>query len=86
MLEYKLERTDVTVLHFPLEDNDSVSISKHIDAITDLLVKSDQNKIPVLVHCMAGINRSAAMIMSYLMKVRDRNIPFIVYFYTSITS
>nr|WIK87491.1 protein tyrosine phosphatase [Oriental turtle dovepox virus] len=80
MLKYKLKRTDITVLHFPLEDNDTVSISKHIDAVTDVLKKCESLKIPVLVHCMAGINRSSAMIMSYLMEIRDKNIPFVIYF------
>ncbi|UWX11342.1 CRPV-233 [Crowpox virus] len=79
-LMYKLNRSDVTVLHFPLEDNDKVDISKHINAVVGILKKCDSFKVPVLVHCMAGINRSAAMIMSYLMEVRDKNIPFLIYF------
>ncbi|ARF02737.1 SWPV1-159 [Shearwaterpox virus] len=80
MLKYKLKRNDITVLHFPLEDNDTVNISKHIDAIVEILRKCDSFKVPVLIHCMAGINRSSAMIMSYLMEIRDKNIPFLIYF------
>ncbi|AYP74161.1 putative protein-tyrosine phosphatase [Fowlpox virus] len=80
MLKYKLKRNDITVLHFPLEDNETVDISKHVDAIIGILRKCDSFKVPVLVHCMAGINRSSAMIMSYLMDIRDKNIPFLIYF------
>ncbi|ALA62475.1 protein-tyrosine phosphatase [Turkeypox virus] len=80
MLKYRLIRHDVTVLHFPLEDNDTVEISKHIDIVTDILRKCDEQKIPVLIHCMAGINRSSSMVMSYLLEIRDKNIPFIIYF------
>ena len=51
-------------LHIDILDNLQTNISDHFDDCYNFIVKGDI----VLVHCVAGISRSATIILFYLMK------------------
>jgi len=56
-----------------LECDDSANydiIGKHIDEFTDFMDECIVNKHKVLVHCAAGINRSATLLIAYLVRRR----------------
>ncbi|QHG62631.1 protein-tyrosine kinase [Cetacean poxvirus 1] len=78
---YTLECSNATIIHIPLVDDVNVDITKHLDSITDFLNKCEKHKEPVLVHCVAGVNRSGAIIMAYVMTKKNKdNIPTFIYF------
>lgn len=57
-----------------LECDDSANydiIGKHIDEFTDFMDECVVNKHKVLVHCAAGINRSATLLIAYLVRRRE---------------
>lgn len=54
---------DFTTMHIPIDDHPSVPIRDHFDSTHDFI---DKGK--TLVHCYAGISRSATIVISYLMK------------------
>jgi len=63
--------TAPVILHkYPIEDDPRQDVSQLLDVIADqihdLLSKGDN----VLVHCVAGVSRSATMIIAYLIKYR----------------
>ncbi|QGN68077.1 tyrosine/serin protein phosphatase IFN-gamma inhibitor [Equine molluscum contagiosum-like virus] len=80
MVKYTLPDPNVTVIHLPVPDNEQVDIAKYFDSVASFLEKCEKNKTPVLVHCIAGVNRSGAMVMAYLLHVRDQRVPAVIYF------
>lgn len=54
-------------LNIPVYDHEMVDISKHFDEAYKFIDKNIKNG-NVLIHCQAGISRSATIIISYLMK------------------
>ncbi|ABI99065.1 protein-tyrosine kinase [Deerpox virus W-1170-84] len=78
--KYKLKNSHINIIHMPLIDDEQTDLSKHFDYVTDFLSKCDAQQYPVLVHCVAGVNRSGAMIMAYLMTKRSKDIPAFMYF------
>jgi hypothetical protein len=57
---------------FPLRGNGTGRIAHFADAI-EAIVKSQQNQIPVLVHCYAGTQRTGACVSFYrLLVLKDR--------------
>lgn len=53
--------------HIYLEDAESENISRYFDQTFHFIEKARQNG-NILVHCMAGISRSATILAAYLMK------------------
>ena len=62
----------IDYLQFEIEDEVDQDISSHFQAAFDFISNAKDN---VLVHCHAGISRSATIVLSYLMK--HRNISFV---------
>ncbi|WZD66051.1 tyrosine phosphatase [Bovine papular stomatitis virus] len=58
---------DLTVYHIPLRDDNVTSIEGVIPPLVKLLERLELEKKPTLVHCVAGINRSGAAAMAYIM-------------------
>jgi hypothetical protein len=55
--------THFKTMHLPLDDTPKENISKHFEEAHKFI-----NKDITLVHCYAGISRSATIVISYLMK------------------
>lgn len=53
-----------------LEDVPSEAIHMHFDDICSCIQQAFERREPVLVHCMAGISRSATFVLAFLMKHR----------------
>ncbi|ANS71159.1 tyr/ser phosphatase, ifn-gamma inhibitor [Pteropox virus] len=70
----------VTVFNIPIKDDNVTDVTKYFDDVTGFLQKCEERKMPVLVHCVAGVNRSGVMIMAYLMSQKPLNVPSFVYF------
>lgn len=51
-----------------LEDNATCNIGVHFDLVADKIDKVQRERGKVFVHCMAGVSRSATLVLAYLMK------------------
>lgn len=60
------------ILHrtFALYDTEDANILVHLDDATAFIERQRKLKRPVLVHCYAGISRSATVVIAYLMRYR----------------
>ncbi|AEN03668.1 tyr/ser protein phosphatase [Yokapox virus] len=79
MENYSFCDSNINIIHIPLIDDMSTDISKYFDYVTDFLTKCDERNEPVLVHCVAGVNRSGSMILAYMMS-RNKTVSPMVYF------
>ena len=60
-------------LYVPGEDHEHYDLSVHFDTAAQFIHQSRQHT-NILVHCMAGVSRSATLVIAYLMKYL--NMPF----------
>lgn len=54
--------------HIRLDDSETQEISVHFTNVFSIIDKALEEGKSVLVHCMAGISRSATIVISYIMK------------------
>uniref|UniRef100_A0A6C0IVZ1 Tyrosine specific protein phosphatases domain-containing protein n=1 Tax=viral metagenome TaxID=1070528 RepID=A0A6C0IVZ1_9ZZZZ len=59
-----LKNSKITIYNYDLQDTYECNISLYFDEIFNIIHKHDV----VLVHCVAGISRSASFVIAYLMK------------------
>ena len=57
-----------------LRDNITSNITPHIDYICDTINTYLSNNKKILIHCKAGINRSTAFVVAYLIKYNNMNL------------
>ena len=57
----------IQYLYIPAIDHESFDLSLYFQASNELLVE-ETRRTNVLVHCMAGVSRSATLVIAYLMK------------------
>lgn len=60
--------TGVEYVHILISDSPSSPLSDHFDTVADKIQVQAENNRRTLVHCNAGVSRSAAVCMAYLMK------------------
>ncbi len=62
------DRNRVQHIYYYLEDTPNANINKFFDHSSNIIDDYIKNNRNVLVHCYAGISRSATIIMNYLLK------------------
>lgn len=55
-------------LYVPGEDHERFNLSQYFHESVEFIKEVVNRGFNVLVHCMAGISRSAALVLAYLMK------------------
>lgn len=60
----------VEYVHIPIPDSPLAPLSDHFDEVSDKIQQTAAHGGRTLVHCQAGVSRSAALCMAYLMKHR----------------
>ena len=63
--------SEVTYLKFDLEDDDDQHIPNCFEKAHDFINNSQNN---VLIHCYAGVSRSATIVLSYLIKYHNMTV------------
>ena len=53
-----------------LEDKESFDISRHMKSALEFIEEARVNGAPILVHCSAGVSRSATVVIAFLMTYR----------------
>ncbi|PAA50178.1 hypothetical protein BOX15_Mlig031045g2 [Macrostomum lignano] len=64
----------VDTLQVPVDDTPYARISNYFDIVADRINGEIRRGNNVLVHCMAGVSRSATLVLAYLMKYRNLNL------------
>lgn len=57
-------------IHIPVSDSPVFPLSDHFDRVADVIHMNGESGGRTLVHCKAGVSRSAALCLAYLMKHR----------------
>lgn len=63
----------IEYLYIPAVDHESFDISKYF-ATAHQLLEEELPRTNVLVHCMAGVSRSATLVIAYLMRARGMSL------------
>jgi predicted protein tyrosine phosphatase len=63
-----------TSLRVPVEDDRSEDIYPYLDHCADAIAELIKHKESVVVHCMAGVSRSAVIVLAYLIKYEKRSL------------
>lgn len=61
---------NVAYLRVPLVDHPSAALHQHLDTVADAIEEVRLQGGRTLVHCVAGVSRSAALVLGYLVKHR----------------
>lgn len=60
----------VEYLHLPMYDNGTQDLLSFIPPAIDFINRNRKRGVRVLVHCLAGISRSASIVIAYLMQTQ----------------
>lgn len=64
----------VEYVHVPVTDSPAAHIQAHFDTVADKIHAVSAQGGRVLVHCCAGVSRSATLCLAYLVKYRDMSL------------
>ena len=64
----------VKYLHVEIDDNDNAKIAKYFEDCSEFIASGLDAGESVLVHCQAGISRSATLVIAYLIDRRGRTL------------
>lgn len=64
----------VEYLRVPVADSPAAQIREHFDRVADKIHAVEAERGRVLVHCCAGVSRSATLCLAYLLKHRDMSL------------
>ncbi|XP_035664687.1 dual specificity protein phosphatase 19-like [Branchiostoma floridae] len=64
----------VRYLHFPIEDFVTEDITGYLEEVTKCIKDEEDRGGRTLVHCLAGISRSATVCLAYLLKYRHMSL------------
>jgi protein-tyrosine phosphatase len=66
--EPNIHKSGINYLRISIEDTRDVELSYYLPRALDFIKEAYANKKGILVHCYAGISRSASIVISYLMQ------------------
>ena len=66
-----LDFPGVSVTRYPAIDDPSQDLKKYFNPAADFIHETIKSGGKVVVHCMAGVSRSASIILAYLVKYRN---------------
>ncbi|XP_065359884.1 dual specificity protein phosphatase 18 [Calliphora vicina] len=66
--------TKILYLRINVQDSTHTDLSKHFDEVADMIEEIRRNGGKTLVHCVAGVSRSATLCLAYLMKYGHMNL------------
>lgn len=64
----------VEYLHVPVADSPAAQLQEYFDIVADKIHAVSAQRGRVLVHCCAGVSRSATLCLAYLLKYRDMSL------------
>ncbi|CAF0840724.1 unnamed protein product [Adineta steineri] len=68
------------VIHIPMPDEPRTNIKQHFDRTNELLHGIYEKQERCLVHCAAGVSRSATIVLAYLMKYHHNTLKEAFYY------
>ncbi|CAF1032030.1 unnamed protein product [Adineta steineri] len=68
------------VIHIPMPDEPRTNIKQHFDRTNELLHGIFERQERCLVHCAAGVSRSATIVLAYLMKYHHNTLKEAFYY------
>jgi protein tyrosine/serine phosphatase len=68
---------DIKLIKLPLKGNGTGDVNNYARAIT-AIADAEKNKLPVLVHCAAGTQRTGGVIAAYLLLVQKKDPDFVI--------
>lgn len=65
--------SNILYLRINVLDSTHTDLSKHFDEVSDMIEEIRRNGGKTLIHCVAGVSRSATLCLAYLMKYGHMN-------------
>lgn len=66
--------TNILYLRINIMDSTHADLAQHFDEVSDMIEEIRLNNGKTLVHCVAGVSRSASLCLAYLMKYSGMNL------------
>jgi dual specificity phosphatase 12 len=61
---------NITHYYIKIDDIPKANLSKYFDSTFDIILDNILNKQNILIHCYAGVSRSATIIIAFLLKIQ----------------